>query len=105
MHGSAHHLAIKKQREQGSSHPLSSLNTLAYGMGVIGPMVTLPQIYAVWVQKNVVGVSMFSWIAFTLLSSFWCYYATKHKERPLIISQGLWALMNGLVALGVILYR
>ncbi len=105
MHGSAHHLAIKKRREQGSSHPLRGLNTLAYAIGIIGPMVTLPQLYEVWIQKNVAGVSIFSWGAFTLLSIFWCYYAKRHNERPLIISQGLWAIMNGLVALGVIAYR
>lgn len=105
MHGHAQHLAVKKIREMHQSKSHQILNSLAYALGIIGPLMTVPQIYKVWIQRDVAGLSLLSWGAFAVLSIFWCYYAFVHKERPLIISQGLWALMNIFVVTGVLLYR
>ena len=78
---------------------------LAYTIGVIGPFVSLPQLYDVWIRQDTTGVSLISWTAFGLLSMFWCYYGIKHQEKPLIISQGLWVVMNFAVVIGVYVYR
>lgn len=86
-------------------HAKQITNDIAYALGIIGPFVSIPQIYGVWVQHDVSGVSVLSWTAFAILSVFWCYYGIQHKEKPLIISQGLWTVMNTLVVIGVLIYR
>lgn len=99
MHGDAHHHLVNKGRR------IKILDDIAYVFGVLGPFVSLPQIYTVWVQHSTAGISLISWTAFGCLSIFWCSYAIAHKEKPLIVSQGLWAAMNFAVAIGVLIYR
>lgn len=86
-------------------HAKQVTEDIAYTLGIVGPFMSIPQIYGVWVQHDTIGVSLFSWAAFALLSAFWCYYGIKHHEKPLMISQGLWTIMNAMVFIGVLIYR
>lgn len=76
-----------------------------YVIGIGAPLVLIPQIAEVWVDRNVGGISIFTWSAFAVINVFWLVYGSLHKEKPLIISSGLLIVLNFAVAFGVVLFR
>ena len=76
-----------------------------YVVGLIGPIMTIPQITNIWIDKNAAGVSAISWSAYILVAIFWVFYGIVHKEKRLITLWGLWSIMYIFVLLGLIIYR
>lgn len=96
------HPAIRKH----PSRPrLAPVDVMAYIFGVLNPLFTVPQILEIWSKHSVGGVSLYSWGAYLISSCFWVTYATYHKDRPLMLTHGIWVLMNASVVLGILLYR
>jgi len=81
------------------------IDELAYVIGIITPLMSIPQIWSIWVDHSVVGVSLLSWSAFTVASCFWVVYSFLHHELPIIISQVLWVLFQIAIVAGILMYR
>ncbi|MBI2573405.1 hypothetical protein HYV86_06075 [Candidatus Woesearchaeota archaeon] len=108
VHGSQglHHF-VKRKCIDATPHPdpfKRFLDKMIYVVGVIGPVMTVPQILLVFGEKSAEGLSAVTWTTYTFLSFFWLLYGVAHKERPIIISNVLWILANGLVAIGAFMY-
>lgn len=81
------------------------MDTLVYPLTLISPIMTIPQISDIWMHKNVGGISLITWSAYTVVSSLWFIYGIQHKEKPIIISSSLLFIVELLVVFGVLLYR
>ncbi len=101
-----HHYAVRRRLEPyPSSHLwLRLLDRLVYVVGVIGPVMTLPQIYLIFSTHNASGVSAVSWLAWAILDIPWILYGLAHKERPIVLTYFLWLVCNLVVFVGAILY-
>ncbi|MFC1733386.1 SemiSWEET family sugar transporter [candidate division KSB1 bacterium] len=75
-----------------------------YVGGVLGPIMILPQIAKIWLDKNASGVSLISWIAFLIGAVFWLAYGILHKEKPIIFTYGIFIVMDAFVVLGTVMY-
>lgn len=75
-----------------------------YVVGVLGPAMTIPQLFKIWVEKNAAGVSLLSWSAYLLCAVFWLIYGLMHKEKPIIVTYTLWIVLEILIVVGIILY-
>lgn len=73
-------------------------------IGVLGPIMTIPQVVQIWFAQNAAGVSLLSWISYFVFAGFWLTYGIVHKEEPIILSNVLALLVNGVVVVGVVLY-
>ncbi|MBW2990411.1 hypothetical protein KY348_01765 [Candidatus Woesearchaeota archaeon] len=71
---------------------------------VIMPLMALPQVIKIWFEKNAVGVSAFSWGAFIFFGIFWLIYGILHKEKPIIITNIIWIVLEALIVIGTLLY-
>lgn len=80
------------------------LDKFIYTMGIIGPIMTIPQIAKIWYYQNAAGVSAISWGVYTLVAITWILYGIAHKEKPIIFSNAIWVIMDILVVIGAILY-
>ncbi len=69
---------------------------------IIYPLMAVPQIIEVF-SGNTEGVSLIPWIAFTLFSALFLAYGIVNKLRPIIITDSLWVVINGLVVAGIII--
>ncbi len=100
------HIHRRKTHHKGLSNHKdhTPLDYLVYFCAIAGPVMTIPQIYLIWVNKNASGVSITSWLAYTLLTFVWIYYGIVHKDKPILITNILWLIVNGLVTLGAIIY-
>ena len=80
------------------------VDNLIYVVGVIGPIMTVPQILKVWIDKNASGISIISWIAYSIMAMFWITYGIMHKEKPIIVTSGLLFITDLLVVVGTFIY-
>ncbi|MBC8495945.1 hypothetical protein H8D36_07350 [archaeon] len=104
-HGLLH--AHKRKREGDFPHKDKTkrfLDRAVYVAGIVGPIMTIPQILKIWVERNAAGVSVYSWIAYAICSSFWLAYGIVHKEKPIIITYTLWIILDIFIIIGTFMY-
>lgn len=108
MRNDLHH--VHKRKKNCEKKCLSSnkwkdlMDKLIYIVALIGPLITIPQIIKIWVEKNAGGVSMITWSAYLIGGMFWLTYGIMHKEKPIILTNILWILMDVMVIIGVYVY-
>lgn len=105
------HIHKKKRSHSVYLEPSSSkrkfikfLDKVIYAAGIAGPILVIPQVIEVWINKEASGVSIPSWIGFTVLAIIWLIYGIVHKEKPLILMYTGLIIMDGLVVAGAIIY-
>lgn len=81
------------------------LDHIAIAAGIIGPIMTLPQVYQIFALQNAAGVSAVSWGAFAILDIPFILYGVVHRDRLIIVTYILWIVMNTAVAAGAIIYN
>ncbi len=112
VHGSTglHHFhkrVRKHEKLEPYPHPNKFkrfMDKAIFVVGIFGPLMTIPQVMKVWLNKNVSGISPITWSAFIFIASFWLCYGILHKEKPIIITQSLWFTMHLSILAGVIIY-
>jgi len=105
-----HHIHLRKRFANNFEqypHPNKIkrlVDRLIYVAGVLGPLISLPQIIEIWYRHNAAGISILSWTGYSFLSIIWLAYGIIHKEKPIIYSHVIWLCSNILVTIGAILY-
>lgn len=80
------------------------LDKLIYVVGVVGPLMALPQLIKIWAYKNAAGVSALSWTAFGIIASIWLIYGLAHRAWPIVLNYAIWIFFDILIVIGIILY-
>jgi uncharacterized protein with PQ loop repeat len=110
MFGATHHQHLRKRIiKNNESYPSPNrlvhfVDSLIYIAGIIGPLVSIPQLMDIWIDKNAGGISVFTWIGYCVLTFIWLVYGYVHHEKPIIITQYIWLFINIAVTIGAILY-
>ncbi len=86
------------------SRALRLLDHVIYVVGVVGPLLTLPQLVEIFWFHTASGVSPLTWGGYTLIDIPWILYGLAHHERPITITYTLWLVFNGLVFIGALVY-
>jgi uncharacterized protein with PQ loop repeat len=90
------HISKKKQ--------INWLDKIAIIAAFLYPLTGLPQVITV-MKGDVDGVSIWSWLGFMVFSLFFLIYGSVHKIKPMIITNALWVIVDGLVVLGILMNR
>lgn len=104
-----HHHVRKRVHEKLEKYPSPDktkrfLDRVIYFVGVSGPIMTLPQLYEIWINQNTAGVSLISWGWYLATAFVWLTYALVHKEKPLIVTYILWIIIEFFIVLGILIY-
>jgi len=105
-----HHLSLRKRMYQNlEQYPnpdkfKNFFDRFIYFVGIINPLMTLPQIWQIWYYKVGTGVSPISWFAYAFTGIVWVIYGIIHKEKPLIILNGIMIVFDIAIAVGAIIY-
>jgi uncharacterized protein with PQ loop repeat len=78
------------------------MDYLIYGVAILSPIMTLPQLMQIWVDRNVAGVSLLTWSSYTVFAGFWLMYGLVHKEKPIIVSNIFSGVLNIIIVVGII---
>jgi len=81
-----------------------ALDRLVLAISVCSPLIIVPQIVLVYQSQDVSGISVASWISWTLVNIPWIAYGTAHKELPIVVANSLAFFANVTVLFGVYLY-
>ncbi len=80
------------------------LDKSIYAVSVIGLVMTIPQITKIWSEKNASGVSLIAWSTYIFTALVWLMYGIAHKEKPIILTNLAWIIVNLIIVIGVIMY-
>lgn len=105
LHPSEH--IHRRKAKEPYPHPkkwVRFLDKTVLAAAILGPLTTIPQIYDIYVFKEVAGLSLLTWNFWQALSIPWLLYGIIHKEAPIIVSSILWIAVQTTVIIGIILY-
>ena len=94
------------RRDEQNRHPQNHFaDKLIYPVALIAPIMTIPQLLTVWIQRESQGVSLLTWCAYTAVSGIWIIYGLYHKEKPIILTNLLLFVFDASIVLGVLFYK
>ncbi len=96
-----------KNKKDPYPHPdkwVRLLDKIVLAAGVLGPVMTLPQIMLIYGMKSAAGLSLISWGLYAFFDVFWIIYGIVHRERPIMIAYILWFTVNMCVVAGILMY-
>src|SRR3989344_1265738 len=103
-----HHLHIRKRLSKSlEPYPARSgwkrlLDKLILVAGVVGPLLSFPQIILIYSNKDASDISAVSWFGWAALNIVWILYGLAHKERPIVGTYTLLMVANLSVGIGAI---
>ncbi len=92
------HKGVRKQ----AYHPI--IDKLVYFAAIFSPAMTLDQVWIIWAEKNTAGLSLLTWLSYTIVTLIWLSYGIVHKEKVIILSNIIWIILNIFIVSGIILY-
>ncbi len=105
-----HHLHRRKRihiKHEKYPHPdplKKWIDKLIYVVVILGPLLTISQPLKIFSQKTAEGVSLITWIVFFVSAIIWLGYGIIHKDKPIIIANILWILIEGAAIAGILIY-
>lgn len=72
--------------------------------GIVQPLITLPQIFAIYGNKSAEDVSLLTWVGYLLFGLTFFVYGVAFKLQPIWIGQIIWLTMQLIIVVGIVLY-
>ena len=72
------------------------LDRVVMVISILYPLSAVPQLIEI-IHGNSAGVSVLSWLSFFTCASLFLIYGLRHRVMPMIISNSLWVVVDGLV--------
>jgi len=110
MFDGQHHVHKRKrihQKHEPYPHPEKwkrLMDRLIYIVGILGPVMSVPQLLDIWIGRSTAGVSLVTWGAFLLMSFFWLAYGIMHRDKPIILTYICWIAVESMIVFGIIIY-
>lgn len=73
-----------------------------YLIAALGPLSAFDQVWQIWVVGNKNGVSLFMWLSWIPGAIFWLSYGILHRDKPIMLTQSLWLLMQITIVAGLL---
>lgn len=80
------------------------INRSIYLVSILGVISVIPQIIKIWVYRDF-GVSLLTWVGFSIAALFWLFYGLIHKEKPIILTNSAVLIADLLVIAGLLLLK
>jgi uncharacterized protein with PQ loop repeat len=90
------HISKKKQ--------INFLDRVMLAAAFLSPIFCIPQVLGA-LNGNVTGLSLFTWAGLTFFAMLFLIYGIVHRLVPVIISNALWLVVDGLVVFSIVNYR
>jgi uncharacterized protein with PQ loop repeat len=101
-----HHHRVKKHRilavKNSSKYKL--VDRATYVVAILEPLITVPQAIAIFTGKSATGVSLTTWVGYEALTVVWVWYALAHKDKLILLYQGLYIIIQTIIIVGCIMY-
>jgi uncharacterized protein with PQ loop repeat len=75
------------------------------GMSIFTLVMTVPQVWTIWIEQQAAGVSILSWGAYLLSAVLWFWFGLKQGDKNIYLPCIGWMVLNGAVVVGAVVYR
>jgi uncharacterized protein with PQ loop repeat len=92
---------------QPSAHTAVSekmLRRVLGAMSIFTIVMTVPQVWTIWVDHQAAGVSVLSWSAYLLSALLWFWHGLRERDRNIYLPCIAWIAADGAVIVGAVLY-
>jgi uncharacterized protein with PQ loop repeat len=87
------------------SLPPSVLEKILRWLSVLTMLMTVPQVWTIWVERQAAGVSLVSWLAYLVSACLWFVYGLRKRDKTIYIACIGWVLLDAAIVVGILLYR
>ena len=74
------------------------------GMSIFTLLMTVPQVWTIWINQQAAGVSVLSWGTYFVTAVLWFWFGLKQGDRNIYLPCIGWMVLNGAVVVGAIVY-
>jgi uncharacterized protein with PQ loop repeat len=74
------------------------------GMSRFTLVMTVPQVWTIWIEQQAAGVSILSWGAYLLSAVLWFWFGLKQGDKNIFLPCIGWMVLNGAVVVGAVVY-
>jgi len=82
----------------------TSLRRILGGMSVVSMLMTVPQVWIIWVNHLAAGVSVLSWSAYLVSALLWFWYGVGQRDKNIYLPCIGWIGLDAAVIAGVMRY-
>jgi len=83
----------------------NALDILIYPVAIAAPFALLPQVIKLYTTQDVTSLSLSTWAALGAINFIWLFYGYVHRERPIIITNCIFASFHLAIVVGILLFR
>lgn len=80
------------------------MSRLLGGMSVFTMLMTIPQVFTIWVGHQAAGVSVVSWSAYLLSAILWFWYGLQKRDKNIYLPCVGWVGLDMAVIVGALVY-
>ncbi len=72
--------------------------------GIVQPLITLPQISAIYSNQSAQDVSLLTWVGYLIFGMTFLIYGLVFNLKPIWVGQIIWVTMQTITVIGILLY-
>ncbi|HZM33293.1 MAG TPA: SemiSWEET family transporter [Burkholderiales bacterium] len=88
-----------------SSPPASVLEKVLRGLSVFTMLMTVPQVFTIWVGRDAGGISLVSWVSYLVAACLWFVYGIQKRDKTIYLACVGWVVLDAAIVVGVIVHR
>lgn len=73
-------------------------------MSIATLLMTVPQVWTIWVGREAAGVSALSWGAYLVSAALWFWYGIQLRDRNIYLPCIGWIVLDAAVIAGAVVY-
>ena len=90
--------------ENVNSGSHSGLRRLLGGMSIFTMLMTIPQVFTIWVGHQAGGVSLLTWSTYFVSAILWLWFGLRKQDKNIYLPCIGWILLDSAVIVGVLIY-
>ena len=87
---------------QASSH--AGLRRVLGGMSIFTMLMTIPQVFTIWVSHQAAGVSIWPWSTYFVSAILWLWFGIRKHDKNIYLPCIGWSVLDSAVIVGVVIY-
>jgi uncharacterized protein with PQ loop repeat len=87
-----------------STHANATMSRLLGAMSVFTMIMTIPQVFTIWVSHEAAGVSVLSWSAYLVSAMLWFWHGLRSGDKNIYLPCVGWVGLDSAVIIGALLY-
>ena len=73
-------------------------------MSIFTLLMTIPQVWTIWVSHEAAGVSLLSWSAYLLSAVLWLFHGLRRSDKNIYLPCIGWIGLDAAVIVGAVIY-